>query len=354
MKILSVSAFYNALTPPEGYGGMERFIHYINNSFVSDAKIDATVLCPTGSKGGLYKTLCCDKEKLPDTFKQIVHTMRPDIIHNHMRDTKLFEVFPLNIPVVTTIHANIRKTSSWIPYISNRKNNHFFVAISNSHKERVLEAMRENNHTINDEDIYMCGYGMDITPYKAGKKSSCSGEYYIYIGAIAPYKGVLDVALAFKNTNEKLVIVGPCTNEEERTYFDKVLELTKECKNIDYYGEAKTEDEKIKLLQKAKGSIIASGYSSYDSDYYEAFGLVMLEANAVGVPVIGFNKGNISDYIVDGLNGYKFDNISELPGLIEKVNNTDMLAGSLEVSDRYHISEITKNYIKLFDNIRRL
>jgi glycosyltransferase involved in cell wall biosynthesis len=213
--------------------------------------------------------------------------------------------------------------------------------------------MRENNLKINDDDIYMCGYGMDINIYKMCKKNSCAGDYYMYIGAVAPYKGVLDIALAFKNINERLVIVGPCTNEDERPYYNKVLEIVQECGNIEYYGEAKTEDEKIRLLQKAKGSIIASGYSSYDADYYEAFGLVMLEANAVGIPVIGFNKGNTSDYILDGINGYKFDNITELPGLIEKVNNNDMLAGSLEVSERYRISEISKKYLELFNSIRR-
>ncbi len=44
--------------------------------------------------------------------------------------------------------------------------------------------------------------------------------------------------------------------------------------------------------------------SLHDGDYFEGFGLVFLEANARGVPVIGPNNGGCPEAIKDGVSGY--------------------------------------------------
>jgi phosphatidylinositol alpha-1,6-mannosyltransferase len=47
--------------------------------------------------------------------------------------------------------------------------------------------------------------------------------------------------------------------------------------------------------------------SLHDGDYFEGFGLVFLEANAHGVPVIGPTTGGCPEAIKDGVSGYVCD-----------------------------------------------
>ncbi|MCX7955576.1 MAG: glycosyltransferase family 4 protein, partial [Patescibacteria group bacterium] len=55
----------------------------------------------------------------------------------------------------------------------------------------------------------------------------------------------------------------------------------------------------------------------------EEFGIACVEAMGYGIPVIAYNSGGIPEYIIDGKNGFLFDQLNpiSLISKIKKLNN---------------------------------
>lgn len=68
--------------------------------------------------------------------------------------------------------------------------------------------------------------------------------------------------------------------------------------NIEFKGFMKRKDLQM-LLKETKAVIVAS-------QYYETFGMIVIEAFASRVPVIVGDIGNIGSLVDDGINGVKF------------------------------------------------
>jgi phosphatidyl-myo-inositol dimannoside synthase len=63
----------------------------------------------------------------------------------------------------------------------------------------------------------------------------------------------------------------------------------------------KTDEELVRLYQAADLFVLVS-YAEREN--FEGFGIVFLEANACGVPVLSSREGGMADYIVEGENGF--------------------------------------------------
>ncbi len=348
MHILEISSLQE-LTPPEGYGGTERFVHWLSEAFVENGN-QVSVVCKQGSKGGTYQTVFTEQEKLTETVADYIKNNAVDIVHLNIKDKSLLNYLKTTkTDVVITLHNNFRRTSSWVDLIKENNSNFYFTTISENLKKRVLEALEFNSVAIPTNGITNFGFGMPITKIVNNEDP----KYYLYLGVIARYKGVLDIVKAFSNTTKQLLLVGPCNDPKENEYFKEVLECTKRYTNIKYYGATKDNSEKVNLIKRAKALIVATGYDPLESDCHEAFGLVMLEANNLGVPVIGFAKGNIEDYIVNGVNGYKFQDINQLSDLADKAEHGDLREKCIATAEKYDINKIATQYLNFFTNILR-
>jgi glycosyltransferase involved in cell wall biosynthesis len=120
------------------------------------------------------------------------------------------------------------------------------------------------------------------------------GETVIYVGRLEHSKGVLKMLDAWRDFNIpfKLEIVGAGPLEE-------ALKARYRLTNVDFLGR-KSRSETLRYIAKAK-------YLLQPSIWYETFGLTIIEAMALGTPVVGFDIGTRSELVIDGYNGFLTD-----------------------------------------------
>jgi glycosyltransferase involved in cell wall biosynthesis len=116
-----------------------------------------------------------------------------------------------------------------------------------------------------------------------------SGKYFLVVSRLVKYKKV-DLAIhAFNKLNYPLKIVG--TGRE----WEKLKRKAK--RNIEFVGLV-GDDKLPEYYQGAKALIMPQE---------EDFGIVAVEAQANGVPVIAYKKGGALDTVIDGKTGVFFD-----------------------------------------------
>lgn len=94
------------------------------------------------------------------------------------------------------------------------------------------------------------------------------------------------------------------------------------------------------IVGEAKANLLASCDVFCSPSPYETFGLTVVEAMASGIPVITVNSGAVTDYLIDGVNGYLAppNDVEELAYCIEKAlssNNTKIIQHALQDASQY-------------------
>lgn len=109
-------------------------------------------------------------------------------------------------------------------------------------------------------------------------------DYYITASRLVPYKKIDLIAKAFtKMPDKKLIIIGDGPDR------NKILNIASQFSNITYLG---YQDDKIlrKKIAEARAFVFAAE---------EDFGIIPVEAQAAGTPVIAFGKGGALETVID-------------------------------------------------------
>lgn len=139
-------------------------------------------------------------------------------------------------------------------------------------------------------------------------------SYYLFYGRLSSEKGVPTLIKAFEKCSQlklKIVGTGPLENELKR-YVDN-----QQIKNIEFVG-YKTGKELFDMVANAK-------FVCVSSECYENNPMTIVEAYSLRTPVIGASIGGITEVIIDGETGYKFEsgNVDSLIATLNKANNVD-------------------------------
>lgn len=137
-------------------------------------------------------------------------------------------------------------------------------------------------------------------------------KYYLYFGRLSYEKGIKTLIEAFKELPQcvlKIAGTGPL-NEELQEYKKKY-----KINNIEFLG-YKSGEELSNLIQNAHFVVVPS-------EWYENNPMTIIEAYAVGTPVIGASIGGIPEIISENKTGFLFKsgNLHELTKCIEKADN---------------------------------
>jgi glycosyltransferase involved in cell wall biosynthesis len=113
-------------------------------------------------------------------------------------------------------------------------------------------------------------------------------DYFLCVGRLISHKRIDLAVQACNRLGKRLIVAG---DGPERASLEKLAGAS-----IQFVG--RVGDEELKSLYvKARGLIFPS---------YEDFGLVPLEAQAYGVPVLAFGQGGVLETIKDGVSGMFF------------------------------------------------
>jgi glycosyltransferase involved in cell wall biosynthesis len=138
------------------------------------------------------------------------------------------------------------------------------------------------------------------------KKQNTNSKYFLLVGRLVGYKKV-DLAIqAFNELNLPLIIVG--TGRDEK----KLRKISN--KNIHFAGKV-SEKELVNYYQNAKALIMPQE---------EDFGIVSIEAQSYGVPVIAYGKGGALDTVTSGKTGVFF-NSQTVKSLMQAVKKFDKM-----------------------------
>lgn len=149
------------------------------------------------------------------------------------------------------------------------------------------------------------------------------GDYFLVVSRLVPYKRV-DLAIkAFNILNTSLVIVG---SGSQLPYLRSLAGPT-----IGFVGNL-TDDELVGYYTKCRALVFPS---------HEDFGLVAVEAQACGKPVIAFKGGGAQETVIDGKTGVLFSSQDE-QSLIAAVKECEKL--------RFRKSDCRNNAKRFFED----
>ena len=261
-----------------------------------------------------------------------------------------------NIGIVTTLHGTditvLGSDSSLKEAIRyGIEKSDIVTAVSDSLRDQTYDLIKpdkkiETVYNFVDEREY---FPQDSKELKAELGIEPDQKVMIHVSNFRNVKRVQDVVETFSQARQqldcKLLLVGDgpemgriIQQVRDLGLEDHVLFLGKRDSLAEFYN---ISDIKILLSEK------------------EAFGLVLLEAMACGVPVIGSNIGGMSEIIEPGVNGYLVelgDTKQAAEYAIEMMSDENKLEelrqGALKtVAERFHSSKILKHYEGLYERL---
>lgn len=173
-----------------------------------------------------------------------------------------------------------------------------FIAVSDFLRDQVVQlGVPAEKVTTVHNFIDASGIEPSFTP----------GEYFLYFGRIESIKGVFTLVEAFRPLrNEKLLFVGT------GSALEKLREIV-ERDSLDhiYVLGFKSGRELEDLIRRSICTITPS-------EWYETFGLTLVESFAFGRPVIASRIGGMPEVVSDGIDGHLF-NAGDILALRESI-----------------------------------
>jgi glycosyltransferase involved in cell wall biosynthesis len=156
-------------------------------------------------------------------------------------------------------------------------------------------------------------------------------DYYIIVSALVPYKKIDIAVQAFnKSINKKLKIVG-VGPESAR------LRRLSTSDNVEFLDSVDT-DNLRRLYQRARGLIYCGE---------EDFGIVMVEAQACGTPVIAYHRGGAAEIVRHGETGVLYSG-TDAESLTEAVKKADNIVFSRDTIRRQALNFSAERFRREF------
>ena len=291
-------------TPPGKYGGTEEVVFNLVNELVNRGH-DVTFFGPANAKVNARIVPTLEKPirdmgiNWNDERAIVFHVNHIsaafdkrrefDVIHMHLNKDHDYLSLPLasqsDTPWVFTCHF-------LLPSETQRNDRYRLL---NKYKELPLISISDSQRAGLEWNFVSTVYNslaINEFPY-----SSEADNYAVWLGRVSANKGTKEAILAAKEAGIMLYLMGAvdAAEPEMLAYYEDEVKPLIDSKQIVWLGEA---DLKMKVKYLSRARVMLNPIS-----WREPFGLVMVESQAVGTPVIAFAEGAARELIKEGETG---------------------------------------------------
>ncbi|WP_255087651.1 glycosyltransferase family 4 protein [Synechococcus sp. Tobar12-5m-g] len=168
-------------------------------------------------------------------------------------------------------------------------------------------------------------------------------NYLAFVGRISPEKR-LDRAIEIAREAGLPLKVAAKVDAADQAYFRERIEpLLRDNPQVEFIGEV---DDAAK--QELLGNALAL---LFPIDWQEPFGLVMIEANACGTPVIAWRNGSTPELIDHGVNGYLVESIEAATAAVHRLNQIDRCRVRSHFEVRFSATRQAEDYEQLYRHL---
>lgn len=205
-----------------------------------------------------------------------------DVVHSHAFDgPAIEEALALEVPVVHSLHLPPQAAISAALTVAARAPRPPVIAAISAPQGRAWSASNRVHV------VLPAGVPVATIPW-----SDRSSQRLLVAGRLSPEKGVLDAIEIARGSGRELLIAG---GRYDPDYADAVERAATAAGGVTLTGD---------IGRTELWDIMAdSAALLFSIRWEEPYGLVVAEAQAAGCPVIAFNRGAMSDIVVEGLTG---------------------------------------------------
>lgn len=319
--------------PPPIYGGSELVIDRLATGLTAaghDVRLFATgdSTCPV-ARHWLHPVAVGTTGSLMDELAHVqaayAELLDCDIIHDHTLLGPMWSVTNgPRVPVVTTAHGPFTPELSELYRSVGR---HVAVVSISHHQHSTARRVRV---------VRVIHHGIDVERLPLGDGR---GGYVAFLGRMHPDKGVHRAIRIARAAGKRLHIAAKMWEPAEHRYFAEHVE-PELGPDVVYVGEVGG-TAKVDLLAGAEALLNPIRWP-------EPFGLVMIEALAVGTPVITFPEGAAPEIVVDRVTGALCRDDAEMVAALQRVGELRRSACRRSAMQHFTTRRMVADHVSLY------
>jgi glycosyltransferase involved in cell wall biosynthesis len=331
---IAITADPDLPVPPKHYGGIERIIDLLARELARQGH-DVTLFAhPASSSAGRLVPYCGQSSASPfDTVRNAATLTRyvlahsVDVVHSFSRLQYLLPILPLHIPKLMTYQRKVTRRSVLLANWLSNGTLHFSAISRNMMK------------SVADVGVwYMVPNCACLERYQFQPRVENDAPL-MFLGRIEEIKGTHLAIEVAQRTGLKLCIAGNVP-DDHRHYFETRIKPFIDGRNIIYVGPV-DDAQKDLLLGRARALLMPVLWE-------EPFGIVMVEAMACGTPVIGLNRGAVTEVVEEGVTGFVRQDVDGLVEAVGRIGEIDRRACRERVELEYSDTVLTQRYLSAY------
>lgn len=335
MRIAQVAPLAEAV-PPRLYGGTERVVSWLTEELVRQGQ-DVTLFASGDSRSSARLVravpealrLAGIRDHTANTLVMLEEVLRRadefDVIHFHV-DLLQFPLFKNLFPkCVTTLHGRL-DLPDFHP---------IYRAFPDMPLVSISDDQRRPMPPVNWVSTIHHGLPEQLHRFRRER-----GAYLAFLGRISPEKRP-DRAIEIAKRSGIPLKIAAKVDAIDRDYFDGTIRPLLDHPLVEFIGEI-DDMRKDDFLGGASALL-------FPIDWPEPFGLVMIEAMAIGTPVIAWAEGSVPEVIDQGVSGIIVTSIDEAVEAASRIDRLDRGAVRECFEMRFTAARMAADYIETFD-----